>query len=542
MRATRKGYSERARQEAIHPLSMRTRLRAAQCLYLAFHIVAFCSRAAFGAPGQSSAEAREHAQRGLTFARLNDLKGAEAEFRRAVDLSPRNVEYLTELGGILGMQRKLEDSTVYFEKALKLDPTSSALRRNVASNQWQMGRFAEARENLKRVLAAKPGDTRTILMLGMVAESLKDYSEAARLLESVQSLVKEQPESIAALARVYYHAGQKEKARNTLNQLLANSSGDRGLFLGAQAAATAEDYETAETLFRSIRSAYPDPATLGYQTGLVQYRAGHFDRCQNTLAGLLSSSRASIDTYNLLALCYHKQGRSAEAIRILDESIERIPHTEADYLKLGNMLLENRIFAAAHETAKRAVALAPNSERAYQLKGTVELDLNFYKDAIQSFSRALQLDPSSAEAHLGLAMAQWGAGKTSEATASFEEGIRRFPRDSPHYTKYARMLLELGAQIGDSGAESHAVLLLQKAISLNPSQPDAHYELGNLALSKGNTRQAVQELEAAAKLDPGSSSTRYALSRAYRRLGRNEEASKEMQVYNKLKAEEDATP
>ena len=75
--------SGRARQETIHPLSMRTRLQAVQCLYLAFHIAAFCPRTAFGAPGQSSAEAREHAQRGLTFARLNDLKGAEAEFRRA---------------------------------------------------------------------------------------------------------------------------------------------------------------------------------------------------------------------------------------------------------------------------------------------------------------------------------------------------------------------------------------------------------------------------------------------------------------------------
>ena len=195
---------------------------------------------------------------------------------------------------------------------------------------------------------------------------------------------------------------------------------------------------------------------------------------------------------------------------------------------------------AASLLAENVEQRQPGAEVVAQ--GTAEFDLNFYKDAIQSFSRALQLDPSSAEAHLGLALAQWGAGKTSEATASFEEGIRRFPRDSPHYTKYARMLLELGEQTGDRGAESHAVLLLQKAISLNPSQPDAHYELGNLALSKGNVKQAVRELEAAARLDPGSSSTRYALSRAYRRLGRNEEASKEMQVYNKLKAGEDATP
>src|ERR1051326_6694240 len=199
---------------------MTTRLQTTRTLCLAVQLVAFCPLTATAGSGQSSVQAREHAERGLTFARRNDLKAAEAEFRRAVELSPRNIEYLTELGGLLGMQRKLEESSIYFQRALKVDPSSVAIRRNLASNQWQMGRFAEARENLKRVLTSNPQDSRTILLLGMVAESLKDYSEAMRRLESVPNLVKEQPESIAALARVYYQTGQKEKARNTLNQLL----------------------------------------------------------------------------------------------------------------------------------------------------------------------------------------------------------------------------------------------------------------------------------------------------------------------------------
>jgi tetratricopeptide (TPR) repeat protein len=330
----------------------------------------------------------------MRFAKINDLKAAEAEFRQAVRLAPNNPQYLTELGGVLGMQGKLEESSGYFEKALKRDPDNIEARRNLASNQWQMGRFEEARENLKRVLAVKLGDARTILLLGMVSETLKEYAEAARLLESVQSLVKEQPESIAALARAYYHIGQKEKGRQTLNELLGHTSGDRGVFLGAKAAADSEDYETAERLFRSIRSAYPDPRTLGYQVALVQYRAGRFDQCQNTLAELLAAGHQSVDIYDLLALCYHKQGQSAQAIRTLNESIERIPHTEADYLKLGNMLLDNKLFAAAHATAKKAVELAPNSEKAYRLKGRVELELYFYKDAIQTYSRALKLNPS----------------------------------------------------------------------------------------------------------------------------------------------------
>jgi len=502
-------------------------------------ILALRVQIALGSPGQSLVEAQEHADRGMSFAARNDLKAAEAEFRQAVALSPNHLPYLANLGSILGKEHKLEESTLYLERALKLDPDNIAIRRDLASNQWQTGHLTEARQNLARILKAKPGEPRTILLLGMVLEARGDYTDAARLFESVPALVKEQPESIAALAHVYYHMGEKERAVRTLNDLLDHPSGDRGVFLGAKAAADSEDYDTAERLFHSIRSAYPDPSTLGYQLALVQYRAGRFEQCQNTLANLVAGGHQRIDIYNLLALCYHRQGKEDEAIRTLNESLVRIPHAEADYLNLGNMLLRHKLFTAALATAKKAVEAGPDSEKAYKLKGTAELELYFYKDAIQSFSRALQIDPLSAEADLGLALAQWGAGEVAAATATFEDGLKRFPRDTQHYTRYARLLLEVGEQKADSGMESHAVSLLKTAIGLDPSQADPHYQLGSFLLKKGKTPEALTELQTAARLDADTSSIHYALARAYRRLGRGQEASKEMQVFDKLKAQED---
>ena len=503
-------------------------------------ILAFGVQIALGAPGQSLVEAQEHAARGISFAARNDLKAAEAEFRQAVELSPNHLPYLANLGSILGTEHKLEESTLYLERALKLDPDNIAIRRDLASNQWQTGHLTEARQNLERILKAKPGEPRTILLLGMVLEAREDYTDAARLFESVPGLVKQQPESIAALARVYYHMGEKGRAIQTLNDLSDHPSGARGVFLGAKAAADSEDYDTAERMFRSIRSAYPDPSTLGYQVALVQYRAGRFVQCQNTLANLVGGGHQRIDIYNLLALCYHRQGKEDEAIRTLNESLVRIHHTQADYLNLGNMLLRHKLFTAALATAKKAVKTGPDSEKAYTLKGTAELELYFYKDASQSFSRALQLDPSSAEADLGLALAQWGAGEVAEATTTFEDGLKRFPRDTQHYTRYARLLLEVGEQKADSGMESHAVSLLKTAIVLDPSQADPHYQLGSFLLKKGKTPEALTELRTAARLDTDTSSIHYALARAYRRLGRSQEASKEMQVFDKLKAQEDS--
>src|SRR5574341_1589787 len=50
------------------------------------------------------------------------------------------------------------------------DPAAAATRRNLASNQFQLGRLEEARGNLEQVLRAKPDDRTATLLLGMVEE------------------------------------------------------------------------------------------------------------------------------------------------------------------------------------------------------------------------------------------------------------------------------------------------------------------------------------------------------------------------------------
>jgi len=504
------------------------------CLRAMPVVLALNGQAVSDAPGQTVHEAEEHAEVGLRFAQRQDLKNAESELRRAVELSPNNPQYLTALGGVLGMQGELEESSSCFEKALKLDPENLVTRRNLASNQWQMDHLDAAEQNLEMILRAKPGDPRTILLLGIVENSMRDYAKAAKLLQSVAELVHQQPESLAALACAYYHTGEKPRARQVLEGLLAQRAEGRGIFLGAQTAADAADYETAEKLFRSIRSTYGNPAAVGYHLALVQYRQDHFEESRRTLLDLLAQGHETVEIYNLLAWCYQKQGESEKAVQTFNEAVKRIPETELDYLKLGLALAKNKYYPTAYEVAKRAVELAPTSEKAYRLKGMVELYNGDYVQAVQSYSQALKLNPDSAEADLGLALAQSKAGMVPEAVATFERGIKRFPRDVYHYTAYARML----RKTGDQTAESRALSLLHTAISRSPWEPQPHFEFGNLLMAKGNAEEAVKELELAARLDPTGGRFHYSLSLAYRRCGRNAEASRELQLFEKLKNEE----
>ena len=503
---------------------------------LASLVLSVLSANALGA--QRPTEAQRHADQAMQLAQTGNLQQAEIELRRAVELAPNEPVHLADLGGILVMQQRLAEANRYFEKSLKLDPNNIVTRRNLAASQWQLGDLGAAQRNLERILRVNPEDKSTILLLGMVAENLKDYTNAAKRLGSVLELVRERPESTVALARSYYHTKQKRRAQETLQMLQGSSANPNGVFLGGQVAAEANDYETAEKLFVSIRSTYPDRTTLGFNLAQVQYQANRLPESQKTIANLIEAGYETSDLYNLLGWCYQRRNRLKEAVRAFDQAIDLEPSKESNYLDLGLILTNSKLLPVASAVANKGLERIPGSFRIYLMKGMIETRQGYYSDAVKSYSRACELNPQAPEANRGLANAQSSAGMNRQAFATFERGIQRFPQDALHYQEYALVLLK-AADAGDAPAETHAFSLLETAIGLDDSLAESHYQLGNRALAKGQTKLALQHLKTAAKLDPQDAKLHYALARTYRRLGREAEASRELGIYERLKGEEE---
>ena len=497
-------------------------------------LVIFCALPASSA----SDAARDHAERGRQALARGDLKAAEAELRQAVQLAPQEFEYLALLGIALGSEQKLQESDLYFERALRLDPSDVAVRRNLAWNQFQLGQLEPAKANLQKVLKLKPDDSQATLVLGMVEEELKDYRTAVRLLESVPDQVRQRPESIAALARVYYSLGNKVKARETLGGLQHQSLGPEAAFLGGQVAAEMHDFETASSLFSAVWQTYPDTAKLGYNLALSEYRSGQFVQGERTLQRVIAAGRESSDLYNLLAWCLYKQDNFKGAAAALDRAIALDPADETNYLDGGMMLLEHHLYGAALDAAEKVLEVAPDSYRGHRLKALVELKMGRVNDAESLYRKALELNPADPQAITGLATAQLDKGNAHAAEETLKSGIARFPREALLYQGYGSMLL-WGDASNSSAGEAHAVQLLRKAISLDGSLAEAHYQLGKLALREDRLREAQQELEAAVKLDPASAKNHYALAQAYRKLHRASDATREVDEFQKLKTKDE---
>jgi len=497
-----------------------------------------------GATQGNSAD--ERAERARQLAQSGNLELAEEELRKVVALQPDNSEFLEELGTILAMEKKLVESTSFFERALRVDPGALAARRYLAANLWQLRRYAEARQNLQVLLRAKPNDPQALLLLGMVSENTADYATAAKTLASVPALVRTQPESIAALARSYYHIGEAAKGRLWLKELVDHPAGTPAVLLGAQIADEMQDYETAKTLLLALPSSLSDPVTPKYRLALVDFHAKQFAESEKLVQQLLDAGHESGEIYRLLGWCRQEQHHHQDAVRAFQEAIRLEPTNEASYLDLGRILLAERRLVPALELTKRTVNAFPDSSRAFVLQGSIELAASLFTDAVDSFSHALQLDPAGTEASIGLARAQFGSGMTQQAKVTLEQGIAKFPQKALLQLELAQLLLK-EAEAGDQGAETKAEELLKSALVLDETLSEAHYQLGELALGRSQAQRALFHLEKAAKLDPTSAKIRFALSRAFRRLGKNKEAAEQSALYDKLKEQEtsrgaDATP
>jgi tetratricopeptide (TPR) repeat protein len=477
-------------------------------------------------------------QRALPDSQGDDLAKHEAELRETIRRAPANPTYLAQLGSLLAMQNMPGEAVPYFERALKLNPADVETRRTLATSYWQLGKLAEARKNLEIVLKARPDDTLAILLLGMVSEDLDDHQRTAELLSGVIPLVRQRPETINSLARAYYHLGQTDKARNTLQMLVEHLVGPEAVFQGGRIAVEFKDYDAAEKMFLSIQTTYPDPAALNYNLALAQFSAKRYTDCEKTLLASIGYGHGTAEAYALLGWTYQKQDHLPEMLKAFEKAINMEPANQTYYIDLGDGLAEKKNYATAIEVAKEAAKRFPSSSGVYSMKGSVELKMYLLTEALKSYSKAVELDPNNPRAVLGLALTQWNMDRSDDAAKTFEEGARKFPRDGFFLLKYALFLLNAP---GERDAEQVARIknLLKKSEELDDSMAETHFQLGNLAMKENNYQEALNELQIAAKLEPDLSKAHLALARVYRRAGRTEEAEKETELHRKLKASEE---
>ena len=202
--------------------------------------------------------AEPHAALGLVMYTYQwDWKGAEKEFRRAIELNPDNPTTYHWYCLCLRGQGKFEEALSEIKRAQELDPLSLIIVTNVGEVLYYLRHDDLAIEQFKKVLELDPTFSLAHMDLGVLYARQSNYDEAIRELQEVRQLIgTNNPYGMGNLGYVYARGGKEDEAVKTLNQLIELSK--KGYALSVQIACVYAGLGHKDKAFEWIGKGYSE--------------------------------------------------------------------------------------------------------------------------------------------------------------------------------------------------------------------------------------------------------------------------------------------
>jgi len=146
----------------------------------------------------------DYLQAGINEIKSGDLRAAEEQLRKAVQLDPKNPEAYKLLGFVDDQTARPQQAIHYYEQALTLAPNYSAARNNLGSAYLRMGKVSLAIEQFEKTLQSHPDDLTANYNLGLIFLQTGDPVKAVTHLEKAHSISSHDPTVLFILARSYF--------------------------------------------------------------------------------------------------------------------------------------------------------------------------------------------------------------------------------------------------------------------------------------------------------------------------------------------------
>ena len=463
-------FAERAR--LVYSVGMRTSISAGSRVLLAVLSLAL--------PLAAQGSSTDLKDRAVSAFREGRLAEAEKALRALIAKPPRDAAALGFLAIVLDHQARYPEAERYYNEALALTPGSVSLLNNLGNHYASAGDKDRARRQFQRVIALDAGHPNANLQLARIAVERKQGREALDYLAHVHG----QAAGIALLrAEALYWAGQSQESEAAIEILAKASSGDApSLFALGLALARMEKYDRAEQMFSQVLEQDPSDADALYNLGLAAARAGHLERSRGALETALKTHPGDVAILAKLGRVYASEGNYPQAVLLLSEARKQSPRDPEVLLALARSL-----DAAGHS-----------------------------RDAVLAYDDYLALRPDDETARLDRALDYAETGKLAEAVTETKRHISRFPARADGYYRLA-----LITERRDPAA---ALLLLNRALVLEPGLISARYDRGILLHKMARPADAVKDLELAAAAEPDQPGILSELGKVYLELQRPKDA------------------
>lgn len=182
-----------------------------------------------------------------------NAKGAEAEYRRALELDPASAAPKIGLASVIADFGQIEEAVELLEQAVQLEPLTTNAHFDLARLLTSLGRYDEAVRSVNKAIQLQPGGAGTWEMLALVEAKRGDGEAALRA-----AMQESDPDWRAyAIALAQQARGDAKAADEALNALIAGHSNDMSFQIATVYAFRGDADKTFEWLEQAYKKQDP---------------------------------------------------------------------------------------------------------------------------------------------------------------------------------------------------------------------------------------------------------------------------------------------
>jgi len=336
-------------------------------------------------------------------------------------------------------------------------------------------------------------------------------------------------------AEAQRRAGNLAAAETEYTAILAEGYSRLGKIYSAE-----KDYKKAFEVLESAVSYRPDSEEILIDLAIAYFNAEQYEKALGALGKALARNPQSAGARHMLGKTYFMTGDVDKARIELEAAFKLTPNDYDVSYTLGLAYLRQRRLAEAKQIYDRMLGQLGDRPQLRIIFGRAYRETGFLPEAIEEFKKAIAVDTNFPRAHyyLGLTyLLKDGSARLGDAAEEFKIELISHPDE--FFANYYLAIL----YVIDRKWEL-AISFLEKAIRIQPNNPDPYFHLGQAYQEIGMDERAVEVLRKTILLNPDLSHNDYQVTTAHYRLGKSllktgqiAEGQKELEIASQLKSE-----
>ncbi len=369
------------------------------------------------------------------------IDDAIATYRRILQLEPNNLTYRVRLINLLASQGYKED--LLRERSL------------AAESYLRLGYMDRALTELEQALQESPTSVTTRLNYALALQKLGRSQQA---VAEYQRVLQVDPRNITALVRwhIAMITGVGTARATTLEVLTRIRWHLRG--------EGQKNYETIVREYTQAAETYPNNADVWFALGQIHQQSGYFDQALDAYQSANRDSSYEVMARVSSAHCLLAQGKPEAAIQQLEQALQTVRSGQRGTIDPAEWAARPREEGEEHQAPEVEISLL--LAKAYGRVGKQE--------QMQAILRQLkQTTPQRDEVSTALAGISARQGNLDDALQEYAELVRSYR---------------------EKRQVDNALSVLQEMVRLDPQDPRAHAELGDIYVGRGLLEKGIAEL------------------------------------------------